>query len=140
MKSAILLSIHTKYAESILNGNKRFEYRRVIPANPVDIIVVYCTAPARRISALVEVDSILSGSPTYVWEQTSNASGVTREQFRRYFQGCKSANAFKLGKVIPIYKGLSLSDIDLPESGPQSFMYLSHSALVRIYEEAVVGA
>ncbi len=136
MKSAILLSIHNIHADNILNGRKQFEYRRIVPINEVHTIVLYSTAPVRRISALVEVDGIISGSPAYVWGRTSNASGITREEFLRYFQGCKTANAFKLGKVIPIYKHLSLSDIDLPKSGPQSFMYLSENMLMRIYGEA----
>lgn len=136
MKSSILLSIHNAHSDSIINGKKQFEYRRVVPVNEIHTIVLYCTAPTRRISALVEVDGIISGSPTYVWKKTSNASGITREQFRHYFQGRKIANAFKLGKVLPINTFLSLSDINLSNSGPQSFVYLSESVLLRIHGEA----
>ena len=64
----IILSIHPSHIEKILSGEKLYEYRKRIPTD-IRHIVVYATAPIKMIVALIEIDSILKGTPECVWEK-----------------------------------------------------------------------
>ena len=75
----IILSIHPNHIEKILSGEKRYEYRKRIPTD-IRRIVVYATAPIKMIVALIEIDSILKGTPECVWEQIKNTP-VSRKIF-----------------------------------------------------------
>ena len=56
----VLLSIKPEYAEKIFNGEKRFEYRRVIfKRKGITTVVVYVTAPISRIMGEFQINNIL---------------------------------------------------------------------------------
>lgn len=74
----IILSIHPSHIEKILSGEKRYEYRKRIPTD-IRHIVVYATAPIKMIVALIEIDSILKGTPESVWKKTKKHAGVSKD-------------------------------------------------------------
>lgn len=119
-----LLSIHSKHVSNILAGNKVFEYRKVIPSMDVSHLALYCTAPVKKIVAVVEVVDCLVGSPTRVWSQTSYGSGISRQFFRDYFSGQHNASAFVLGNVYEMKTPIELSELSGQKTPPQSFYYL----------------
>ena len=80
----IILSIHPSHIEKILSGEKRYEYRKRIPTD-IRHIVVYATAPIKMIVALIEIDSILTGTPESVWKKTKKHAGVSKDFFILYF-------------------------------------------------------
>lgn len=43
--TAILLSIKPRFVEQILNGEKRFEYRKRVPERHVNKIIIYNSSP-----------------------------------------------------------------------------------------------
>ena len=96
---ALLLSIKPEYVEKILQGEKKFEYRKRLAKEDVSYIYVYSTAPSMKVVASVHIEGHLSDSPTALWEKTKAAAGISRAKFRDYFRGCKTAYAYKLGKV-----------------------------------------
>ena len=65
----IILSIHPSHIEKILSGEKQYEYRKRIPMD-IRYIVVYATAPIKMIVALIEIDSVIKGTPEAVWKKT----------------------------------------------------------------------
>ena len=79
----IILSIHPSHIEKILSGEKRYEYRKLIPTD-IRYIVVYATAPIKMIVALIKIDSILKGTPESVWEKTKKHAGVSKDFFMLY--------------------------------------------------------
>lgn len=118
-----LLSINPEHVENILNGSKKFEYRRVIPREKVDKIVIYCTAPVMKIVAEVTVEDTISDTKTKLWERTRKHSGISRDFFRKYFDAYRPAHAFKLGKVTVYDEPKSLADFGV-KAPPQSFIYI----------------
>ena len=58
----IILSIHPKHIEKILSGEKRYEYRKRIPLD-INYLIVYATAPTKKIVALIEVDMVMKDTP-----------------------------------------------------------------------------
>ena len=120
---ALLLSIKPEYAEKILKGEKKFEYRKRLAKEDVSYIYVYSTAPSMKVVASVHIEGHLSDSPTALWEKTKAAAGISRAKFRDYFRGCKTAYAYKLGKVEVFESPKNLSDFGVAVA-PQSFVYI----------------
>ena len=120
---ALLLSIKPEYVEKILQGEKKFEYRKRLANEDVSYIYVYSTAPSMKVVASVHIEGHLSDSPTALWEKTKAAAGISRAKFRDYFRGCKTAYAYKLGKVEVFESPKNLSDFGVAVA-PQSFVYI----------------
>jgi predicted transcriptional regulator len=120
---ALLLSIKPEYAEKILKGEKKFEYRKRLAKEDVSYIYVYSTAPSMKVVASVHIEGHLSDSPTALWEKTKAAAGISRAKFRDYFRGCKTAYAYELGKVEVFESPKNLSDFGVAVA-PQSFVYI----------------
>lgn len=121
--SKILLSIKPEYAHKILDGTKRYEFRKHLPKKKIDRIIIYSTAPEGIVIGEVQVDDILIGSPSAVWEISKKNAGISREKYREYFKGCKNAVAFCLSNPIVYQDVVSLSDVGV-DFHPQSFVYL----------------
>lgn len=120
---ALLLSIKPEYVEKILQGEKKFEYRKRLAKEEVSYIYIYSTAPSMKVVASVHVEGRLSDSPTALWEKTKAAAGISRTKFRDYFRGCKTAYAYELGKVEVFESSKKLSDFGIA-AAPQSFVYI----------------
>ena len=120
----ILLSIKPEYVERIFNGSKKFEFRKHLPQEKVDKIVVYSTDPVQRVIGEVEVLGVLSMKPSPLWEVTKTAAGISRAKYRSYFKGCVSAHAFRLGQTQVYDAPKTLEEIGI-KSAPQSFVYLN---------------
>jgi len=127
MSQHALISIHPEHVSSILSGRKVFEYRKIIPNKKVSHLVLYCTAPVKKVVAIVEVADCLVGSPSHIWTKTAYGSGISRKYFRDYFSGKKSATAFMLGNVFSIEPPIDLGELTGQKSPPQSFYYLNDS-------------
>lgn len=122
----VLLSIKPEYAEKILNGTKRFEYRKAIPRNQsVRTIVIYATMPVGKVVGEFEVGGVLRDKPSVLWSRTKEASGITRAFFDSYFSGRSEASAIAVNKPTRYAKPLELKAVSGSVTPPQSFQYLT---------------
>ena len=122
----IILPINPKHVKKIISDEKKYEYRTRIPKNPVDKIIIYETAPTKKVVAEAEIIEIISLPPKTLWEETKDFSGITKEFFDQYFKNKDIAYAYKLGKIKVYDTPLDLSDFGL-KSVPQSFVYQTSS-------------
>ena len=123
MKRKILISINPEHVENIINGSKKFEYRKIAAKQDISSVVIYETTPVKRIVAEAEIIDVLILSPDELWKQTKQASGISKEFFDEYFKGKKIAYAYKLGKVKVYETPKTLLDYGV-KNAPQSFIYL----------------
>lgn len=119
----MLLSINPQHVEKILNGQKKFEFRKVRCRADVDNIVIYATSPIMQIVGEADVIEIIQDSLDVVWEITSEYAGISRRFYDEYYQGKDKAVAYKLGKVKRYERPLQLSDLGIGFA-PQSFVYI----------------
>lgn len=124
MKNKIIISIRPEYVSRILDGSKRFEYRRKAAKKDVSSIIIYETAPVKRVVAEAEILEVLSMPPAELWEETKEHSGINKAFFDSYFAGRKIAYAYRLGKVKVFQDPQPLSCYGL-SGAPQSFAYVS---------------
>jgi len=123
----ILLSLKPKYAEAILSGKKRYEFRRAIFKQPsVKKAYIYSTAPIGKIVGSFTIDKVLVDSPQRIWQKCKKYAGITVEAFFAYYHGCEKAFAIKIRKVerfIPINPYSRIKNF----RPPQSFCYVGDS-------------
>lgn len=130
---AVLLSIKPKYADLILGGSKRVEFRRSWAAEEVGVIVLYASSPIQKIVGVVEVDEILVASQTSLWRIcTERGGGLTRDSLRDYFAGKSQGFAVLLGKVFKLTMNAEPSNVIENFVPPQSFRYLTSDEYIKI--------
>ena len=122
--SKILLSIKPEYAKRILDGSKKYEFRKRLAQETVDSIVIYSSSPQMAVVGEVEVIESIAMSPSALWEFTKKEAGISRTKYRTYFKDCKIAYAYKLGNVTIYENPKALKDLGLFQA-PQSFIYLA---------------
>ncbi|MCA8978581.1 MAG: ASCH domain-containing protein [Planctomycetes bacterium] len=125
----VLLSIKPEYAEKILDGTKRYEYRKAAPRNEaVRVVVIYATMPVGKVIGEFEVGGILRESPDALWRRTRAASGISRAFFQSYFSGRGEAVAIAVRSPKRYSKPLRLQEVSGSATPPQSFQYLADEA------------
>lgn len=120
---ALLLSINPEHVDNILNETKRFEFRRIRCQRPVDLLIIYCTAPVKMIVGQARIVRIIENSPEEVWNETKDAAGISKCFFDKYYDGRDKAVAYELGDITRYEVPRTLSDFGL-HCPPQSFSYV----------------
>lgn len=135
---AVLLSIKPKYADLIISGSKRVEFRRSWAAEEVSVIVLYSSSPIQKIVGLVEVEDVVVASPSSLWRTcTEKGGGLTRKELRAYFSGKSKGVAVMLGRVSSPIKNIEPSDVISNFVPPQSFRYLSTCEYLELEREMI---
>lgn len=121
----VLLSIKPEFAEKILDGEKRFEFRKVLFKNPdVKTVVIYATLPVGKVLGEFDIDAIISAKPKRLWSLTSQFAGIPYRYFNEYFAGRDIGHAIKVQRVRRYKKPLNLNQVLISGIAPQSFCYL----------------
>lgn len=121
-KANIILPIKPIYAEKILAGEKKYEYRKRLCQSDIKKIYIYATAPVKMIIGEAEVIEKIMGDKIALWEQTKCFSGISKEFYDKYFGNQGYACAYCIGKVRRYSNPFSLDSIGI-ESVPQMFVY-----------------
>lgn len=123
----VLLSIKPEYARKILNGEKKFEFRKVgFTDTNVNSVVIYATKPVGMLVGEFEILKVLVDSPSKIWECTKKHAGIDRSFFDAYYEGKKQAFAIAVGKVECYPEPKSLSELGIGITPPQSFRYINN--------------
>jgi len=81
-----ILSIKPIYVEKILNGFKKYEFRKTLFKSSVRKIEIYSSAPVQKVVGSFIPQKIIKDSPINLWKNFQEDSGVTEEEFFCYFQ------------------------------------------------------
>jgi len=120
----VLLSIKPMYANAILSGEKEYEFRKVIFKNRnIEKVYIYSSSPVKKIVGVFIVGDIIEDHPKRIWKKCKNKSGIQKEDFFNYFNGCEKGYAIKISDLrifrVPIDPRTFCPDF-VP---PQSFCY-----------------
>ncbi len=127
-----LLSIHPRFAEAILNGDKRVEFRRTRFSQRVSHVVIYATLPVAKVIGWFEVAGIESLHPDDLWSKFNHCGGIDEQQFRSYYAGRETGYAIRVQRSQRLKQARSLSTICRRIRPPQSFAYLDKAVASRI--------
>ncbi|MGR3319574.1 MAG: ASCH domain-containing protein [Candidatus Anammoxibacter sp.] len=124
-KNVILLPIYPRYANAIIEGKKKVEFRKLnIPMN-IGHVVIYSTFPEKKIVGFFSVPRITKATPKQLWNDFKQVGYVEKEFLIDYFSGYKYGLAIHVGKVARVRKPFSLEKIK-KQNPPQSFLYLEN--------------
>lgn len=131
-RSLALMSIHPRHVEMILSGRKRVEFRKVSFSGPLAYVVMYATAPVKRVVGIFSVKAIDEGSPSQLWRRYRTIGGVDHTVFRAYYAGSRRGVAIRVGRVVKLASPLRLSRLVARSPAPQSFRYLRERVVSRL--------
>ena len=119
----LLLSINPQYVEQIISGKKYYEFRKFRCRGDVNKMLIYETAPFKRIIGETDIVEIIHDNVLKVWQKTKDGAGVSYDRYMQYYTGKSEAVAYKLDNLVLYYEPLTLADIGV-SSAPQSYMYV----------------
>lgn len=120
---AILLSINPNHVVNILNGTKKYEFRKKPCKRQIDKILIYSTNPIMKVVGEADVEDILIDVPEIIWNKTKEMSGINKLFFDQYYQNRNIAVAYKLKNVKKYKEPKNLKDFGI-NTAPQSFQYV----------------
>lgn len=126
------MSLHPEFADAILAGKKRVEFRRTRFCSEVSCVVIYATAPVQRIVGFFEVLELDSASPNTLWRRYRNVSGIDAQRFRDYFAGRPIGHAIRVHKAFSLRDPVPLEVVAPSGRPPQSFQYLAGEVVDRL--------
>ncbi|WP_368900337.1 ASCH domain-containing protein [Mixta calida] len=122
----VLLSIKPEFAEKILDGSKKFEFRKGIFKNSkIKTVIIYATMPVGKIVGQFQIDEVLTDSPESLWNKTKGHAGISKSFYDSYYQGRDKAFAIKIGNVERFSAPLPISSLGVNVKPPQSYLYLA---------------
>lgn len=123
---SILLSINPNHVENILNGTKKYEFRKRACKRHVDKILIYSTTPVMRVVGEAEIEDVLIDNPEMIWMKTEKRSGMDKAFFDQYYADKDQAVAYKLKNVKKYREPRELKDYGI-SNAPQSFQYIEEA-------------
>jgi predicted transcriptional regulator len=130
---AVLLSVKPRFAEQIVAGTKKVEFRRSWAAQQVGLAVIYSSSPVQRLVGIVDVDGTVCASPSSVWTKCrERGPGLERRELMDYFTGKVQAYGVLLGRVTLPKKPVPPKSLFRSFRPPQSYRYLSSAELRRV--------
>lgn len=122
----VIISIKPRYAEMILNGKKKYEFRKNSFTKPVGRILIYSTKPVGKIVGYFALEEVLRGKPSEIWDLCSEFAGMSKGDFYKYFEYKSAAYALKIDKVCKLKKPINPFDFIKGFRPPRSFRYLNY--------------
>lgn len=128
-----LFSIHPRYADAILAGTKKVEFRRQGLPDDVSHVVIYSTAPVQRIVGMFEIADVDKLPPARAWKKYGQVGGIEQTPFERYYTGAENAFVIRVRNTFAFDTPVTLQDLDPKMRPPQSYMYLTATTLERLH-------
>lgn len=131
----LLLSIHPKYVDAILLGEKSIELRRRKPRIKSGPMLIYASSPRMELAAEAWVESVTQAPLNLLWQAVRYEASVSRNEFDAYFNGLELGTALHLKRVRPLADTISLERLRELWQGfhpPQGFRYLREAELEAI--------
>jgi predicted transcriptional regulator len=120
-----LMSIHPVYANAILCGDKKVEFRKRPLASDITHVLVYSTAPVSAVVVSFTVASQHTSAPVNLWKRFGKVSGIPRRKFFDYYSSSALGTGIEVGMVFAPRQPLNLAASLGVQRPPQSFPYLT---------------
>lgn len=132
VRSTLLLSIHPRFVDAILNGTKQVELRRRRPRVSDGRALIYATAPRMELVASFQVASLVQGPLDLLWRSVRKTAGISRLEFDAYFSGLETGVAIGIGGITRLPTPIPLRELRRIWAGfqpPQGFRYVDWSQI-----------
>lgn len=136
-RNVIVLAIKPHYANAIMCGKKKVEFRR--NGTPVNIkyIVFYSTSPDKKIIGYCEVIKCDVSSPQILWKKYGVHGGILRKEFFKYYAGINNGKCYIIRKPRKFTRPILQKDFWSISTVPQSFAYLNKDEWKRLKRKKI---
>ena len=121
----VLLSIKPKFAESIIDGRKKYEFRKnAFSKKNIGRVYIYSTNPIKKIVGIFRINNIIEDRPSTLWSQLKDDAGISEKEFFDYFKNREIGFAFEIVEVEKFENPMDPKIIFPNFVPPQSFCYI----------------
>lgn len=121
----VILSIKPEYANKILDGSKKFEFRKAsFSSQRVECVLMYATKPVGKVVGEFRVSHIHVDKPSAIWKMAKVHAGINKRFFDEYYRDREVAVAIEVESVRKYETPIGLSELGAGITAPQSFRYL----------------
>jgi len=107
-----LISIRPQYVGMITRREKSVDIRSgTVSLEAGTRLWIYSTLPVGRLEAVAKVETVVSASPSAIWQSFRSRIGISHQEFLKYANGSASVSAIVLHDVAALTPALSLEDI-----------------------------
>lgn len=125
-----LLSIKPIYANAILDGHKKVEFRKRPFKRAVTHVIIYATAPMKRIIGWFRTKRFEQMSPAALWKRFASVGGISHDDFEAYYGRSESGVAIHVEQPRRLKAPLPLNKV-CSTTAPQSYAYLGSGIIKR---------
>jgi predicted transcriptional regulator len=119
-----ILSIKPKYVRHIIDGTKRFEFRKQPLPKAIKRVFIYSSAPEQRIIGHFQISQIVEDTPKNLWNRFSKKAGISSTEFFEYYAGRQTGYAISISKLFLLEQPVDPYKHMDNFNPPQSFSYL----------------
>jgi predicted transcriptional regulator len=128
--SVALLPIKPIYADAIVDGRKRVEFRKTRFRRRVTHIAIYASMPVQRIIGIFRVADCEQASPERLWERHQAIGAISSDDFNTYYADLETGVAIHIADVLRLACPVPLQALCVRP--PQSFRYLTEAEIARL--------
>lgn len=121
----VVMSVHPRYAEAIMAGRKKVEFRKRPLAEDVGLVWVYATAPVQLIVGYFEVGATVTAAPRSLWRRFSRVGCIDRVDFDRYYANSVVGSGIQIEVATRLAVPMPIGELLPSGVPPQSFAYVS---------------
>ncbi|MBF8278513.1 MAG: hypothetical protein HW390_3586 [Candidatus Brocadiaceae bacterium] len=131
-----LMPIKPQFAQLIMQGKKKAEFRKVRFLKQVSHVVVYASSPVQKILGYFEVSHIDEGSPVDIWKRYRAIGGIIYREFQDYYADATHGVVIGIGRTYQLKHAIPLAKLDTAMVALQSFAYIPFKFFEKIREYA----
>ncbi|AZJ36440.1 hypothetical protein D6T69_13280 [Tenacibaculum singaporense] len=135
--TSVILSIKPIYAQAIMSGEKKVEFRKKIFKRPVDKIFVYSSSPEKKIIGFFTIKEIVEDTPKNLWKEFNEVGGINKDDFFNYYQEAETGFSIKISQVEKFKIGIDPADFFENFYAPQSYIYLEEEKAQNIKQQTI---
>lgn len=131
-KKYVLMSIKPQYANAIMHGSKKVEFRKQIFDVNVERVYVYASHPVKKLIGYFDVDQVICENPDKLWDDYNKVGCISKKDFVSYFNNCSYGYAIAIKKVHRFTKDYLIAEIFGGNfQVPQSYRYINSIKTIR---------
>lgn len=133
------MAIRPAYAQAILTGRKRVEFRKRPLAQDIETVLIYETAPTKRIVGSFQVGRSTLLEPMTAWARYHRRGCIAEGDFKAYYSDSERAVAIEVVAPSRFLVPVALDALTPPPPVPQSFLYVDADVLGQVTALATAG-
>lgn len=132
-KKYVLMSIKPQYANAIMHGSKKVEFRKQIFDLNVERVYVYASHPVKKLIGYFDVDQVICENPDKLWGDYNKVGCISKKDFVSYFNNCSYGYAIAVKEVHRFTKDYLIAEIFGENfQVPQSYRYINNIKTIRV--------